>query len=514
MKIFTQPIGRAALLFLVAFSFNTPVCIATPPTDSLLLERISVELRHDLRREHQSFDQRDLELRAALWNVETRLQALDALPAAERVSLLERKLTLWDDLRANEFAYETNTLKIRYRKGIDLIKILYEKILALDHHFTGMQTYQNVMMLSNPHTYPDFARAQGVLEQKMKRKNPVTLPGILQTNPFMTAAFSVMGTLLSDGSSQEKQQDLEDISCILDFTVRMNSDLSIIQHETEFLRTANKNLREECEKLFEDYTKVIDYYVPLENCRQNDDWETLYEHLDRFVNQLNGSSPATGSNYRSNASGYGNTSNNSGGYGSGSNNSGGYGSGGGYGGNSGGYGSGSGNSGGYGSGSGYGGNSGGYGNNSNNSGGYGSGGYGSGNTNGGYGSGSGYGNNYSNSNSTNSGYGTSSQSTGGGFSNRQLDRKRVDLEFSTQRVADFITRYNDFITQGTHYYQKFDNIIASYANEEVCSSKLPRQFNELKYDIKSTIEKFTNTYNLPEIQGSRLKDLLHGTYER
>ena len=44
-------------------------------------------------------------------------------------------------------------------------------------------------------------------------------------------------------------------------------------------------------------------------------------------------------------------------------------------------------------------------------------------------------------------------------------------------------------------------------------SKLPKQFDELKKDISSTIEKFHNTCNLPEIQGSRLKDLMYGTGE-
>ena len=100
------------------------------------------------------------------------------------------------------------------------------------------------------------------------------------------------------------------------------------------------------------------------------------------------------------------------------------------------------------------------------------------------------------------------------MSARQAERKRVDLEFATQRVAEFITKYNNFITQGTQYYQKFDNIVSTYANESACETKLPRQFGELKYDIKSTIEKFTNTYNLPEIQGSRLKDLLYGSVDR
>lgn len=249
----------------------------------------------------------------------------------------------------------------------------------------------------------------------------------------------------------------------------MNFDLSIIQHETEFLRTANKVLREECEQLFADYTKVVGYFVPLPQCRQNDDWETLYIQLDKFARRLN--ETGTGGNgYRSQGPG-----NPSGGYGSSTN---------------------------------------GYGNatinndyRNYNSGSMGNPGNGSTGTNFGTPNGGFNGNGFQPNSGNGNSYGNSNASM-----SQNAERRRVDLEFATQRVAEFITRYNNFITQGTQYYRKFDNIITSYAHEEQCSTQLPRQFSELKYDIKSTIEKFTNTYDLPEIQGSRLKNLLYGTF--
>ena len=420
--------------------------------------------RRELRAEYFHFEQRDLALRAALWEVETMLRQFRTAPPSDRVPLLEEKIMLWEAVRNNELAYETASLRIRYRKGIDLIKMLYEKILSLDHHFTGMQIYQNVSTLSNPNSYPDFVRAQGTLKQRMKRKTPIQFPSILQSNSFLSATFSIVGTLLSDGTAAEKQEDLENVSCILDFTVRMHSDLSIIQHETEFLRTANKALREECEQLFADYTKVVGYFVPLAQCRQNDDWESLYVQLDRFTTQLDGTETGSHPSGNPGANPYGNPNHQNGGF----NNT-------------------------YGTNTTYG--------NSFNA---------PPNTNG-FGANQQLGN--PSSNFGNPANQTTYQSAAPGSATaRDLDRRRIDLEFSTQRVAEFITRYNNFITQGTQYYQKFDNIITSYANEEMCSTQLPRQFSELKYDIKSTIEKFTNTYDLPEIQGSRLKNLLYGTF--
>lgn len=56
---------------------------------------------------------------------------------------------------------ELIVLKDRYRKSIELIKFLYEKILGLDHHFSSLQTHQNVQQLSNPHHYPEFQETRG-----------------------------------------------------------------------------------------------------------------------------------------------------------------------------------------------------------------------------------------------------------------------------------------------------------------------------------------------------------------
>ena len=551
--------------------------------DPLLLAEIILETENELNSIYAEFVKTDRTLNAQLWKVEMDLQKTKRFQKRKHINLLNEKICIEEAMAENTTNAETSSLKVRYRKGIDLIKLLYEKILALDHHFTGMQTYQNIILLSNPHTYPEFQKIQSVIEGRLKKGAAIKLPPILETNPYLSATFSIAGTLLGSGSKSDKQKELDEISCILDFTVRMNSDLSVIQHETEFLKTSNQNLKEECEKLFADYTKVIKYIVPIEQCRENDDWEKVYDNLDGLIHAISNSSTSNNSGYQNQGSGYGNGGYNSGsgygnsgsGYGSGSynngygssgsssynnsgssNNSSGYGnsgsgygsSGSGYGNSGSGYGSsgsGSGNSGsGYGSsGSGYGNSGSGYGNSGS---GYGNSGSGYGNSGSGYGnSGSGYGNSgsgYGNSGSgyDNSGYGSGSYGNNSGYgnynnnggygnnqdgnyngnggqnnnnnglSNRELDRARIDLEFSTQRVAEFITSYNNFVTQGTQYYQKFDNIVSTYENEDECQGKLPRQFGELKFDIKSTIEKFNNTYNLPEIQGSRMRDLLYG----
>ena len=60
------------------------------------------------------------------------------------------------------------------------------------------------------------------------------------------------------------------------------------------------------------------------------------------------------------------------------------------------------------------------------------------------------------------------------------------------------------------YYQKFKTIINSYENKGECTINLPTEFNQLEEEINYSIEKFRTAYNMAELQGSRLRDLMYG----
>jgi hypothetical protein len=367
------------LLFLSALSW----CGATDSLD-IWLAHTAIEV-HSI---HIQYEELAASIREDIRLIDAQILASPGWKYRKRERLWQEKRQLEASLQNLEVEREMRLLKIRYKRGIDLIKLLYEKILALDHHFSSMRIFQNIMLLSNPNSYAGFQKTRDLLEEQLKKKNAIQLPPLLHSNPYLTATFSLVAAVVGDGEPKARQKDFQEISCILDFTVRMGGELSIIQRETEYLKNANQNLKNECERLFEDYVKVVGYIVPLDKCRTSDDWEKVYLLLDEFVRGLEtDTGPA------------------------------------------------------------------------------------------------------------------------------RWTREQVNLEFATQRVADFISKYQGFVTQGTQYYQKFDNIVSTYENEEVCKQDLPRQFEELRRDIRQTIDKFSNTYILPEIQGSRLKDLLYGTID-
>lgn len=313
------------------------------------------------------------------------------LTTDEQVELLLQKIDLQESMQTAEVLYDLNMERVRYEKGIELIKMMYEKILGLDHHFTSLQTYQSISQMSNPSSYPEFQKAKDVMQSRLKKNNAVRLPGLLMTNPFLSASFSLVSSLVGDGQTKDKEEDLEKIACILDFTVRMNSDLSLIYYETEYLKESNRALKEDCLLLFDKYSKVVDYNVSLDKCRKTDDWEVLDEKLNIFISDLEAAAALNDPTL-----------------------------------------------------------------------------------------------------------------------NQKVHKGVVNVEFAVDQMLDFLDKYSTFINQGEKYYQKFHVIVSSYENEVQCAGKLPHQFSTLKKDIDFSIERFNEAYNIAELKGSRLKDLLYG----
>lgn len=313
--------------------------------------------------------------------------------------LLWEREQLRDALAKMKQEHDLKMLKLRYRKGIEIVKMLYEKILSMDHHFSSMKAQQGLSNLSNPNSYPEFKGMKDMLDDKMKKKFNFQMPALFQSNPYLSAAFTVVGmvTSLGEGSNAEKKEEMQKMSCILDFTVRMHGDLNTIYYETGYLRDANLTLKKECELLFAECSRQVGYTIPLVSCRESDDWERLYTMLDAYVGKaLNEVASQT--------------------------------------------------------------------------------------------------------------------TTGNATESKVIGKAHVNLQFSIDRITQFIDKYSSFVGQGSEYHKKFSKIVDNYENEKTCSAAVPAQFTQLKTDIDQTLEKFNSAYKMPEVQGSKLKDMMYGGY--
>jgi hypothetical protein len=254
-----------------------------PTSDSLIhavLERLSAECRQ-IRQVYKGQEQSLLE---ALHTVKARLRQRP--DAATCVELLYAKDSLLEELHQLQLGELNDISRMRYRKGLQIIKILYEKVLGLDHHFAAVRTFNEISNLSNPNHYPDFKRLKETLQQSEKRKG-FELTALLDKNIYTNIVGSLIKLFNTARERTEKTTDLKNIECIVDFTLQMHQDLKTIFYETAFLQQSNEGIKTGIEQLFKEYTKPIRYESTLANCRANDDWDRVEDLLDVYMRKLN-----------------------------------------------------------------------------------------------------------------------------------------------------------------------------------------------------------------------------------
>lgn len=282
MKRFTIP----CFAFFISF-LNCSVMAVPGNTDP---NQIIAELISEITKSRQKHN---IRINAKEKELEAVKQAiLVASVLEEKVNLLIEKERLKDELAALKIETDNEISKIRYLKGLQIIRILYEKVLSLDHHFASVRTLNEINKIANPNQYPEYGKLKEILAGKRDKKTAFDLTSVLGTNTIVSVVQTFTSMLGSNLTKEEKEKELANVECILDFTLRMQNDLNTIYFETAFLQTSNDRMKQEIEVLFRDYTKPIGYIATLENCRSNDDWETITQKMEEYLSKMK---TATGS---------------------------------------------------------------------------------------------------------------------------------------------------------------------------------------------------------------------------
>lgn len=209
-----------------------------------------------------------------------------AITLEEKVNRLIRKDQIQDEIKTLQFENTNDISKIRYLKGLQIIKILYEKVLSLDHHFASVRTLNEINKISNPNQYPEYGKLREILNAKRDKKFAVDLTSMLGGNTVVSVVQTLTNMIGSSLTREEKESEIKNVECILDFTLRMQNDLNNIYFETAFLQSGNDKIKEDIELLFKDYTKPIGYALTLETCRTNDDWETITQKMEEYLAKI------------------------------------------------------------------------------------------------------------------------------------------------------------------------------------------------------------------------------------
>lgn len=205
----------------------------------------------------------------------------------DKVDLLILKDSLNAQLQILKNNEKRDISKIRYIKGLQIIKLLYEKTLSLDHHFSAVSTFRDINNISNPNSYPEFVEMKDKLKETRDKHEGFDLTSLLGSNIYTSIVYSFVSLFTNKNVSKaEKDNSLKGVQCILDFTLRMHNDLNTIYFETAFLKKKNDNISAAIKELFRDYTKPLKYTTSLEKCRSTDDWETVIKDLDTYLGNM------------------------------------------------------------------------------------------------------------------------------------------------------------------------------------------------------------------------------------
>jgi len=209
-----------------------------------------------------------------------------AYSSEQKIDLLVEKDKIKSEIKELLSEKSGEISKVRYLKGLQIIKILYEKVLSLDHHFASVRTLSEINKMSNPNQYPEYEKLKEVVAAKKDKKTGFDLTSILGTNTIVSVVQTFANLVSSSLTREEKEKELASVECILDFTLRMQNDLNTIYFETAFLQNSNEKIKQEIELLFKDYTKPIGYVASLESCRKSDDWETVNQKMEEYLTKM------------------------------------------------------------------------------------------------------------------------------------------------------------------------------------------------------------------------------------
>jgi hypothetical protein len=213
-------------------------------------------------------------------------QLANAITLDEKVNLLILKDIIEEDIKLNQENAVSEIGKIRYIKGLQIIKQLYEKVLGLDHHFASVRTFSEINKMANPNQYPEYEKLKALVKEKRDKKTSFDLTQVLGTNTIVSVVNTFTNMLVSSLSKEEKEKELQNIDCILDFTLRMQNDLNTIYFETAFLQKSNETIKGDIEVLFRDFTKPIGYTMALTDCRNQDDWDKVLQMLGDYLKKI------------------------------------------------------------------------------------------------------------------------------------------------------------------------------------------------------------------------------------
>lgn len=231
--------------------------VASAQFDTLKLEKFSEQITSI----DEKFQKEQAELLANIEKINKELAELKSNGTStenllKRVEAIEKKQENFEAVDASEKHQEIEKLKVRYEAGLSVMKDIIEYLKTLKSQYSNLNFQSSYLNLGNPNTYPTYKSNVTYLKEKLVKKG-LTLPDIDLKNPILNTVYTVTRSIVSDQPG--KAEKTNDLTCILDFTTRANSELTIVNYDIQYLENTLIKMITAYKTQFQEYASIVGY---------------------------------------------------------------------------------------------------------------------------------------------------------------------------------------------------------------------------------------------------------------
>ncbi|GAB5521191.1 MAG: hypothetical protein RhofKO_34420 [Rhodothermales bacterium] len=217
--------------------------------------------------------QRIQELAEKLANVEA--QARQAADLTTQLAAAQQRLDLLEQVNRARFGSEIDLERLRFRTGREVLSQMIGDSEKLKFTLDLATVMDDFSQLANPMNSSVFKARFEEIEEKRGKNSPI-LSGVsgFLSNPYVSAALSLSSLFTSRLKRDVKTEVFHDITCVVDFSTRTQTDLRVINTQLGAMDTRLNELNTNLKTFFRLYAGAIGY---------TGDWDMYREAKQRSI---------------------------------------------------------------------------------------------------------------------------------------------------------------------------------------------------------------------------------------
>jgi hypothetical protein len=228
------------------------------------------------------FDTKQSELLEDIGKLNSDLKTLNTNQFSKRIKVLEKKQNIIDSLKVNEQNKEVLVYETKYKAGVLIIKDIIESLKALKSQYVAVKFNTSYQELTNPNKYAEYSQNLDFLKKKLVKKG-LTLPDLNLGNSVLNSVYAITRGIVS--GQKDKDENISQLYCILDFTSSASQELTIIKYDLKYLEFAIDKMLEDYENLFKSYTTLVGYKNDFTTYK-TDQNENLEEKIKEYFESI------------------------------------------------------------------------------------------------------------------------------------------------------------------------------------------------------------------------------------